>query len=206
MRLYYSPGACSLAPHIVAREAGIPVEMVKVDLAAKTIEGGGDYLKINPKGSVPALALDDKVFLTEGSVISQFIADMEPDTMLMPASGTMDRYRALEWLNFIATELHKSFSPLFRGTTPPEMRTVILQLLDSKFSYLERHLADRDYLLGDRFSAADAYAFTILSWAPVVGIDLSLWPNLAAYVARISARPKVREALAAEGLIGGGGA
>lgn len=200
MRLYYSPGACSLAPHIVAREAGVPIDLVKVELATKTTASGEDYLKINPKGCIPALVLDDRVVLTEGAVVSQFIADMEPDARLMPAFGTMDRYRALEWLNFIATELHKGFSPLFHKETPPEMRTRIKQVLAAKLRYLDAALTGRDYLLGDCFGAADAYAFTILSWARVVGIDMAECANLPAYATRISARPNVRAALAAEGL------
>lgn len=202
MRLYYSPGACSLAPHIVAREAGVPIELVRVDLATKTTENGEDFLTINPKGSIPTLAFADGTVLTEGAVVSQFLADKAPGAGLLPAHGTFDRYRALEWLNFVATELHKSFSPLWRKDTPGEMRTILKQIVGTKLSYLDRHLASRDYLLGDHFGAADAYAFTVLSWAPVVGIDLTEWPNLADYVARISARPNVRAALAAEGLLG----
>jgi glutathione S-transferase len=206
MLLYFSPGACSLAPHIVAREAWLPIDIVKVDLATKTTERGDDYLRINPKGSVPALILDDGTLLTEGAVISQFFADMEPETGLMPAPGTIERYHALEWLNFIATELHKGFSPLWRKDTPAEMREVVKQNIGPKFGYLTGHIEDRDYLLGEVFSAADAYAFTILSWAPVVGIDLAQWPALAAYVERVSVRPGVRAALAAEGLLGAGAA
>jgi glutathione S-transferase len=202
MRLYYSPGACSLAPHIVAREAGVPVELIKVDLASKTIPSGRDYLQINPNGTVPMLAMDDGLILTEGAVVSQFIADMEPEAKLMPPFGTLDRYRALEWLNFIGTELHKGFSPLFHKDTPPEMRTIVKAALAVKLTYLDSQLARRDYLMNGGFSAPDAYAFTILSWAPVVGIRLAEWPNLTAYVARIAARPNVRAALEAEGLVG----
>ena len=200
MRLYYSPGACSLAPHIVAREAGVPIELVKVDLAAKFTESGEDFLTVNPKGSVPTLSLNDGTVLTEGVVISQFVADQSPDAGLLPSQGTIGRYRALEWLNFVATELHKGFGPLWRKETPAEIRTVVKDMLGAKFSYLDRHLAGQDFLLGDCFGVADAYAFTVLSWAPVVGIDLASWPNVAAYVDRISARPNVRAALAAEGL------
>lgn len=201
MRLFYSPGACSLAPHIVAREVGIPIDLVKVDLAAKTTEADEDYRAINPKGSIPALLLDDGSVLTEGAVISQFIADLAPEVGLLPRQGTFERYRALEWLNFVATELHKSFGPLWRKETPAELRTIVKNMLGIKFAYLDGHLAGRNYLLGDSFCVADAYAFTILSWAPVVGIDLAEWPNLPAYVARVSARPNVRAALAAEGLL-----
>lgn len=202
MRLYYSPGACSLAPHIVAREAGLPIELVKVDLATKTTENGDDFLAINPKGSIPTLAFADGTVLTEGAVVSQFLADKAPGAGLLPAQGTFERYRALEWLNYVATELHKSFSPLWRKDIPADMRTILKQVVGTKLSYLDRHLARQDYLLGDSFGAADAYAFTILSWAPVVGIDLTGWSNLEAYAARISARPNVRAALAAEGLLG----
>jgi len=202
MRLYHSPGACSLAPHIVAREAGVPVDLVKVDLAAKTTEAGEDYRAINPKGSIPALLLSDGSVLTEGAVICQFIADLRPSAGLLALDGTQNRYRALEWLNFIATELHKGFSPLWRKDTSPELRATVESILCMKFAYVDRHLTGRDYLLGESFCVADAYAFTILSWAPVVGIDLSEWSNLAAYVARISVRPNVRAALAAEGLLG----
>lgn len=201
MRLYYSPAACSLAPHIVAREAGIEIELVKVDLATKLTESGEDFLKFNAKGSVPALVLDDGTVLTEGAVVSQFLADRRPDAGLLPPFGTIDRYRALEWLNFVATELHKGFGPLWRKETHPEARIIVRNLLGTKFGFLDRHLASQDYLLGDIFSAADAYAFTVLSWAAVVDIDLSDWRNLAGYLKRISARPNVRAALAAEGLL-----
>jgi glutathione S-transferase len=201
MRLYYSPGACSLASHIVAREADAPVELVKVDLATKATEAGDDFRAINPKGSVPLLLLDDGFVLTEGAVISQFIADQAPEAGLLPPTGTLDRYRALEWLNFVATELHKGFGPLWRKETPAEMRTLVKDMLGLKFAYLDRQLAERDYLLDSGFCIADAYAFTVLSWAPVVGLDLAQWPNLAAYVAQIAARPNVRAALVAEGLV-----
>lgn len=201
MRLYYSPGACSLAPHIVAREAGVPIELVRVDLPSKTTEHGENFLTINPKGSIPALVFADGTILTEGAVVSQFLADKAPGVGLLPAHGTFDRYRALEWLNFIATELHKGFGTLWRKDMPVEMRTILKQIVGTKLSYLDRHLASQDYLLGDGFGAADAYAFTILSWAPIVGIDLAQWPSIAAYIERISARPSVRAALAAEGLL-----
>lgn len=204
MRLYYSPGACSLAPHIVAREAGVPVDLIKVDLAAKITEAGEDFRAINPKGSIPALLLADGSVLTEGAVISQFIADLNPDAGLLPARGNFERYRALEWLNYVGTELHKGFGPLWRKDTPADFRTIAKDMMAAKFAYLDRHLTRQDYLLGDSFCVADAYAFTILSWAPVVGIDLSAWPHLMAYVSRISARPNVRVALAAEGLLNPG--
>ena len=201
MRLYYSPGACSLAPHIVAREAGVSIEIVKVDLATKLTDKGEDFLAINPKGSIPALALGNGTMLTEGPVISQFLADRSPGLGLLPAQGSFERYRALEWLNFVATELHKGFGPLWRKDMPAEMRTIVLDTLGAKFDVVESRLARQDYLHGHRFGVADAYAFTVLSWAPVVGIDLARWPRLSVYVARIAARPGVRAALAAEGLL-----
>ena len=201
MLLYYSPGACSLAPHIVAREAGISLDLVRVDLATKTTEAGEDYRAINPKGTVPALLLDDGSLLTEGPVISQFIADLAPKAGLIPPLGTLDRYRALEWLNFVATELHKGFGPLWRKETPDEFRSVVKHMIAMKFDFLELQLAGRENLLADGFCIADAYAFTILSWAPVVGINLADWPGLTTYIGRISARPHVRAALKAEGLL-----
>lgn len=201
MRLYYSPGACSLAPHIVAREAGLAIQLVKVDLPTQLTESGENFLAINPKGSIPTLALSDGTLLTEGPVISQFLADRAPGAGLLPAQGSFERYRALEWLNFIATELHKGFGPLGHQETPVEMRATVINMLRAKFDIVERHLANHGYLHGHHFGIADAYAFTVLSWSPLVGIDLKQWANVAAYVARIAARPSVRAALAAEGLL-----
>jgi glutathione S-transferase len=201
LRLYYSPGACSLAPHIIAREAGVTVDLVRVDLVTKTTDAGEEYRTINPKGSIPALLLADGSVLTEGPVISQFIADLSPEARLIPPVGTLARYRTLEWLNFVATELHKGFSPLWRKETPDEFRAITTHMLAMKFDFLEAHLADREYLLAEGFCVADAYAFTILSWAPVVGIDLAEWPKTTAYIQRIAARAQVREALKAEGLL-----
>ena len=201
MKLYYTPAACSLAPHIVAREAGLDIDLVRVDLATKKTEDGGDYLAINSKGSVPALALDDGMVLTEAAVLVQYLADRAPGAGLLPPAGTIHRYLAQEWLNFIATELHKGFGPLWRSDTPAEVRETTKQVLAGKFAYLDRTLAERLYLTGDAFSAADAYAFTVLGWAKFMAIDLGRWPNLTAYLGRIAERPKVREALAAEGLV-----
>lgn len=200
MRLYYAPGACSLAPHIVAREAGIDLNLVKVDLASKRTDSGEDYAAINPKGGVPALVSGSGSVLTEAAVLIQYLSDLAPDAALLPQHGTVERYRSLEWLNFIATELHKGFGPLWRNDTPGEMREIVKATLAIKFNHLEKHLATRAFLMGDRFSAADAYAFTVLSWAAYMNIDLARWPNVAAYVQRVGARPKVREALVAEGL------
>lgn len=201
MRLYYAPGACSLAPHILALEAGLQLELVKVDLATKRTEKGDDYLAINPKGAVPALVARTGETLTEAAIVLQYLSDIAPEAELLPAAGTFARYRALEWLNFIATELHKGFGPLWKDTTPAEFRETTKQLLAQRFGYLDRELADRPYLLGQRFTAPDAYAFTILSWARLFAIDIARWPNVASYVSRIGNRPKVRQALIEEGLI-----
>ena len=201
MKLYYTPGTCSLAPHIVAREAGLDLELVKVDLASKLTEAGADYRSVNPKGAVPALVLDDGFVLTEAAVVIQYLADRAPAAGLMPPAGGIERYAAQQWLNFVATELHKGFGPLWRADTPAEMRRIVKEQLAAKFSFLDRELADRPYLTGDRFAAADAYAFTVLGWARFMSIDLARWPNLTAYLERIAARPKVRETLAAEGLL-----
>ena len=200
MQLYYTPGTCSLSPHIVAREAGIDIDLVKVDLATKLTEAGADYRRINPKGSVPALALGEGRMLTEGPALVQYLADLRPDSGLAPANGSFERYRLQEWLNWISTELHKTFSPLWRKDTPQDAQQATKDVLAQKFAYLDQHLATSPYLLAD-FSIADAYAFAVLGWAKFFAIDLARWPNVAAYVARITARPAVRAALVAEGLI-----
>jgi glutathione S-transferase len=192
MKLFYSPGACSLSPHIVSREAGLPLELVKVDLKAKKYDGGGDYLKINSKGYVPALQLDSGQVLTEGPAIVQFLADQKPDTRLAPKSGSFERYQLQQWLNFITSELHKGFSPLFKPNTPDEYKRI---------EWLDKQLDGKDYLMGNTFSVADAYAFTVLSWTKPLQFDLSRWPNVTAYLARVGARPKVQEALRSEGLL-----
>lgn len=199
MKLYYKPGACSLSPHIVLREAGVDFSIEKVDLVAKTTEHGADYLTINPKGQVPALQLDDGSILTENAVIVQYLADQKPDRQLLPAAGSLARYHALELLNFIATELHKGFSPLFNPRFPEEAKEVAREQLRKKLAYIDGELAGKEYLLGSRFSVADAYLFTILNWARVLKFNLDL-PNLAAFMARMAARPAVDAALAAEGL------
>lgn len=201
MKLFIAPGACSLAPHIVAREAAIPLDTIKVDLGTKRTQDGRDYLGVNPKGSVPALALDNGETLTEAAVVIQYLADLAPDSGLLPPPGSSERYRALEWLNFIATELHKGFGPLWNAAMPEAAAALTKEQLAKKFDYLNRQLAGRDHLLGDRFTAPDAYAFTILGWARLFNIDLERWPNLAAYSDRIASRPQVRQALLAEGLL-----
>lgn len=203
MKLYYAPGACSLAPHIVSREAGITLDLVKVDLAAKTTEDGGDYWQINPKGYVPALALDEGGdVLTEAGVICQYLADRRPESGLMAPAGSLARYHQLEALNFVATEMHKQLGALFNPAMTPEMKEVQKGTIARRLDALEKLLEGRDYLAGDRFGAVDAYLFTVLNWAGTLQIDLSKRPNIQAFVARVRARPKVQEAMHIEGLIG----
>lgn len=201
MKLYYSPGACSLSPHIVAREAGIPVELVKVDLKAKKLSDGGDFFDVNAKGYVPAIRLDDGQFLTEGPAIVQYLADQKPGAKLAPAAGTMERYRVQEWLNFITSELHKGIGGLFNPAVTPEWRKGITDRLEVRLGYLAKALQGKAYLMGDAFSVADAYLFTVLNWAPMVKLDLAPWPVLGEYQKRVAARPAVQEALKAEGLV-----
>lgn len=201
MKLYYKPGACSLSPHIVLREAGLAFELELVDLATKKTGSGGDYLGLNPKGYVPALALDDGQLLTEGPAILQYLADRVPEKRLAPPAGTMERYRLQELLNFIATELHKGFNPLFNPKAPEEWKVVVRELLAKRIEIVARQLAGRDYLMGDGFTVADAYLFTVLNWANFAKLDLSSWPVLKTYSARVAARPAVKAALVAEGLV-----
>jgi glutathione S-transferase len=201
MKLYYSPGACSLSPHIVARELGINVELKKVNTKDKTFDGGGDYRKINGRGYVPALELDNGEVLTEGPAIVQYLADQKPESGLAPRAGSFERYRLQEWLNFLTSEIHKSFSPLFKPTTPDAYKPVVKENLAARFDWLEQQLAGKDYLTGKTFTVADAYLFVLLGWTKPTQIDLSRWPNLAAFHARVAARPKVQEALRAEGLL-----
>lgn len=201
MKLYYIPGACSLSPHIILREAGLSFDLVKVDGKTKKTDSGADFNAINPKGYVPLLELDDGQRLTEGAVIVQYLADRKPEAKLAPAAGTPDRYRLQEWLNFIASEVHKGFSPLFNPQLPESWKTVVVDRLGTRFDYLSKHLEKNQYLMGNGFSVADAYLFTVLNWTRFVGIDLGKWPLLQAYSARIAARPSVQQALAAEGLL-----
>lgn len=201
MKLYYIPGACSLSPHIVLREAGLSFDLVKVDGKTKKTDSGADFNAINPKSYVPVLELDDGQRLTEGAVIVQYIADRKPDAKLAPAAGTPDRYRLQEWLNFIASEVHKGFSPLFNPQLPEAWKTVVVDRLGTRFDHLSKHLEKNQYLMGGAFGVADAYLFTVLNWTKFVGIDLGKWPVLQAYSARIAARPSVQQALAAEGLL-----
>jgi glutathione S-transferase len=201
MKLYYAPGACSLSPHIVAREAGIPIELEKVDLGAKKTASGEDYRKINPKGYVPALKLDDGSVLTEGPVIVQYLADQKPDSGLVPKAASKERYRMQEWLGFINSEIHKGWSPLWNAKATPEMRQSALDKLNLRLDWLASELNGKQFVSGDRFSAADAYLFTVLNWAGPTKVDLSRWPSLQQFSARVAARPKVQEAMKAEGLI-----
>ena len=201
MKLYFAPGACSLSPHIVLEEAGIAAETEQVNNQEKKTKSGKDYWTINPKGQVPALQLDSGEMLTEGPVIVQYLADQKPASGLVPAAGTVERYRVQEWLNFIASELHKSFGPIFRPTTPDAYKTISKENLGKRFDWLDQQLAGRQYLMGDKFTVADAYLFTVLRWSSRVQIDLAKWSNLKAYVDRVAARPKVQAAMKAEGLI-----
>jgi glutathione S-transferase len=200
MHLYYSPGACSLAPHIVMREAGLPVELKKVDLKAKQFEGG-DYKTVNGKGYVPAVKLDDGTVLTEAPVIMQYLADQKPDAGLAPKPGSMERYRLQEWLNFITSELHKGMGNFFNPALTEEWRKAVTDRLGLRFDWLSRQLEGKAYLMGDRFTVADAYLFVILNWAAPSKFDLGKWPVLQEYHKRVAARPKVQEALKAEGLV-----
>lgn len=201
MKLYYSPGACSMAPHIVAMEAGHQLDYVKVDIPNKKTEGGDDYWKVNFKGYVPTLQLDNGEMLTEVGVICQYLSDQKPESGLAPKAGTMERYRLMEWLNFVAAEVHKQLGLLFNPKVTPEMREVQLAVIGRKLKPLNEKLADqRQYLMGDKFSAADAYLYTVLRWANILKIDLGQWPNVKAYFERVGQRPKVQEAVKAEGL------
>lgn len=201
MRLYYTPGTCSLSPHIVAREAGLEIELVRVDLATRLTEAGDRYTAVNPNGYVPALVFDDGFVLTEGPAIVQYLADLAPAAGLVPEAGTRERYVVQQWLNFVSTELHKGFAPLWKKETPAETRRMARDALAARFSFLDQHLAGRDFIASDRFGVVDAYAYTILRWAAYMAIDLGRWPNLTAYVERVADRPKVQEALVAEGLV-----
>jgi glutathione S-transferase len=201
MKLYYSPGACSLSPHIALCEAGLPYDLVKVDLKAKKLENGDDYLKINPKGQVPALALDSGELVTEGPVIVQMIADKVSAKNLAPARDSAERYKLLEWLNYITTELHKNFGPMFSPVLADDAKAFFKDRVMGKLKYIDSQLAGRDFLMGKQFTVADGYLFTMLTWADRMKFDLSGLPNLVAYKARVAARPKVQEALTREGLL-----
>lgn len=198
MKLYYSPGACSLSPNIVAHELGLPLELIKV--ADKKTADGRDFWQINPKGYVPALELDGGEVLTEGPTIVQYLADQKPEAKLVPPAGTLERYRLLEMLGFINSELHKTYSPLFNPATVAETRSERLEYLRKRYRTIEQALAGKSYLFGDQFTVADAYLFTVTNWARFVKLDLADFPNLNAFQARVAARPAVQAAMAAEGL------
>lgn len=200
MKLFYSPGACSLSPHIVAAEAGVPVQLVKVDLQSHRTAAEDDFYAINPKGYVPALQLDDGSLLTEGAAIVQYLADQRPASGLAPPAGSTGRYRLQEWLAFIGSELHKSYSPLFSKTTPAETRAERVAYLQKRYATVEARLKDSAWLVGGEFTAADAYLFTVTNWARLVKVDLSAFPHLLAFQARVAARPQVQAAMRAEGL------
>ena len=201
MKLYYSPGACSLSPHIALLEAGLPYDLVKVDLRAKKLENGDDFLKINPKGQVPALALDSGELVTEGPVIVQMIADKVSAKNLAPARDSAERYKLLEWLNFITGELHKNLGPQFAPALSDDAKAFFKDRVMGKFKYVDSALAGHDYLMGKQFTVADGYMFTMLSWAERMKWDLAHLSNLMAYKARVGARPMVQEALSKEGLL-----
>jgi glutathione S-transferase len=200
MDLYFSPGACSLASHITLLEAGLPFNLKRADTKTKKLEDGSDYYAINSKGAVPALKLDNGQVLTEGVAIMQFLADQKPDSGLVPKNGTFERYRVQEWLNYVTSEVHKSFSPLWNPTADPAVKEYASANLFKKFDWLDSQLKGKKYLTGDTFTVADAYLFTIVNWTNFLGIDLGKWPALKEYQARVAARPKVQEAMTAEGL------
>ncbi len=201
MKLYFASGTCSLSPHIALREAGLAFTPVKVSTKTHQIDGGGDFYAVNPRGYVPVLELDDGTRLTEGPAIVQYIADQAPAAKLAPANGTIARYQLQEWLNFISTELHKQFSPLFDRSIPDEVKTKQRDKISGRFDWIAKQLGDQEYLTGSAFTVADAYLFTVMNWSKLTGIDLGRWPVLQAFMKRVAARPHVQEAMKAEGLI-----
>jgi glutathione S-transferase len=201
MKLYYAPGACSLSPHIVLCEGGLNADLEQVDLRTKKTKSGADYTSINPKGQVPALVLDNGQVLTEGPAIVQYLADQKPDSGLAPRNGTVERYRLQEWLNFITSELHKTFGVLFQPTTPEDYKSIARDNLAKRFAYVDEQLGHGGpYLMGSQFTVADAYMCVMCTWAGFTKIDLGQWPNLNAYAARVGQRPRVKDALIEEGL------
>lgn len=200
MKLYFSPGTCSLAPHIVLRESGLPFDLERVHLGSKTTENGLDFTTVNPKGYVPALQLDDGTVLTEGPAITQYIADQVPHKNLAPAAGSVARYQLIAWLNFISTEIHKGFSPLFNRDMPPDAKDLARTALARRIGFVADSLQHSTYLTGDTFTIADAYLFTVLTWTVPTKIELASWPAVVAFMQRVGARPAVQAALEAEGL------
>jgi glutathione S-transferase len=200
MKLYFATGACSLAPRIATHELGFAVDFEQVDIREKKTKSGKDYWTINPKGQVPVLELENGERLTEVPVILQYLSDQKPAAGLSPAAGAPERYRMLEWLNFVTSDMHKTYGPIFRPTTPDEFKKLSREVIGRRLEWLDKQLAGKQYLMGDKFTLADIYMFVVLRWSPVVGIDLGKWPNVKAYADRVAARPKVAEALKAEGL------
>jgi glutathione S-transferase len=200
MQLYFSPGACSLATHITLRELGLPFDLKRADTKTKKLTDGSDYYAVNSKGAVPALKLDDGQVLTEGVVLMQYLADQKPDSGLLPRAGTFERLRVLEWLNYITSEIHTSFSPLWTASADPKVKEYAQANLEKRLDWTNAQLGGKKYLTGDRFTIADAYLYTVLNWAYFLNIGLDKWPALKEYHARVAARPKVQEALEAEGL------
>jgi glutathione S-transferase len=201
MKLYYSAGACSLAPHIVLHEAGLAFEAISAPTKTHKLADGTDYYTINPLGYVPFLVLDDGRTLHEGPAITQYLADQAPAKNLAPANGTYERYKLQEWLTFIGTELHKGFSPLFNPATPADYKPSVIERLQARLKWVDSELAGKDYLMGSQFTIADAYLFTVTNWAKLVGVDIADLANIQAYRARVGARPSVVAAMKAEGLI-----
>jgi glutathione S-transferase len=201
MKLYYSPGTCSLSPHIALLEAGLPFQAVMASTKTHKLADGTDYYGINPKGYVPLLELDDGQRLSEGAVIVQYIADLAPASKLAPPAGTMERYRLMEWLNFITSELHKGFAPLFMPGMPEEGKSLARNKLVERLTWVDSQLAGREWLMGDTFTVADTYLFTVANWGRLVRVDIAPLPTLSAYMARVAARPAVQAAMKAEGLI-----
>lgn len=200
MKLFYKPGACSLASHIILRESGKDFTLDGVDLMKKRLENGDDFFAVNPKGQVPALLLDDGTLLTEGVAIMQYLADSVPDRQLLAPVSSISRYKTLEWLNYIATELHKGFTPLFRPDTPEEYKPTVRALLEKKMQYVDAALSEGQWICGSRFTIADAYLFTVLRWAYAIKLNMDGLDHIAAYMKRMAARPGVAAAMKAEGL------
>ena len=201
MKLYFAPGACSLAPHIALREAALDFDLEQVDLRAKLTKSGKDYRAVNPKGSVPVLGLDDGQVLTEAAVILQWIGDRKPAAHLAPAAGSMERYRLQEWLNWTATEIHKGISPFFNPKASDEWKQLLRERLAMQFGILSNRLGDKPFLMGDTYTVADSYLFTVLRWTKLHNIDLAAWPNIPTFMERVAARPASVAAMTAEGLI-----
>jgi glutathione S-transferase len=201
MKLFYAPGVCSLSPHIVLRETNTPFDLVKTDIRAKTTDDGGDFRKVNPNGYVPALLLDDGTLLTEGPAIVQYIADRAGATTLAPANGTIERAKLQSWLNFVSSEMHKTFSPLFNPEMPDAAKELFKAKLRDRLAFLDKHLATNDYLMGTSYTLPDTYLFVVLRWAKPMAVDLAAYPNVQAFLSRVEARPAVQAALRAEGLV-----